>query len=73
MAYAAGFSLDLYCDNRAGHPLGGGEAQFVGWTWAECARDARAKGWKLDRQSRAALCPRCKRAGVVLDTSVRHD
>lgn len=61
--YASGYSLDLYCDQRtsdwshnAGFPV-----TFTGESFGDCAKQARAQGWKIHRQTRTATCPRCAR------------
>lgn len=75
MGMASGYSLDLYCDNAGdgkpggygygspadGHAFRAFPAEFYGETWSECARNARAAGWKIDRRERTAICPKCAR------------
>lgn len=60
MHYASGYTLDLYCDHfNPGHPLGASPYQFYGQTFAECAKQARDKGWVIHRKTRTATCPLC--------------
>jgi len=75
MHYASGYTLDLYCDHiNPRHPFNAFPHTFVGETFAECARQARAKGWDVHHRDRTATCPIClsesrqarlKRAGRV--------
>jgi hypothetical protein len=65
---ARGYSMDLYCDNesrceqcRGDQAWRGGLSEsFVGETFAGCARDARARGWSVNRRKGTAYCPLCK-------------
>jgi len=58
--YASGYSLDLYCDRRnERHPFRAFPQQFTGETFAECAREARHRGWVIHRKLRTATCPTC--------------
>jgi hypothetical protein len=60
MQYASGYSLDLYCDSfNARHVFEEFPHIFMGETFADCSRQARAKGWVLRKQSRTATCPKC--------------
>lgn len=66
MQYASCYSLDLYCDRLPDDPMddrihGWNEFphQFTGETFAECARAARKRGWKIHRKTRTATCPKC--------------
>lgn len=66
MQYAGCYTLDLYCDRWAGrhdpvHGFGRPHAQFNGRTFAECARQARRRGWRLHLRTQTATCPRCTR------------
>lgn len=62
--YASGYSLDLYCDHENdAHPKGPvypmRMKEFFGETFADCARQARAAGWKVRKKTRTATCPCC--------------
>jgi hypothetical protein len=57
--YASGYSLDLYCDRV--HDRGYSAATFVGQTFADCAKQARFRGWKIHTATRTATCPSCVR------------
>jgi len=64
MQYASGYSLDLYCDHFSGfgdewHEWAEFPHQYVGETFAECARKARKAGWKFHHKTRTATCPKC--------------
>jgi hypothetical protein len=75
---AAGYSLDLYCDNYSasrkfdhlidelGHRWGMFPVQYTGELGAECRKRARKAGWLLNFQTGRALCPHCNKAGVTL-------
>ena len=61
-----GYSLHLYCDNvlhAFRHPdkVGSLDAEFAGHERADCRKDAKAKGWKLDFKKGTACCPKCQR------------
>lgn len=67
--YASGYTLDLYCDHVQARPFIESDAvhgydefphSFFGETFAECAKQARAKGWKIHRTTRTATCPKCR-------------
>jgi hypothetical protein len=34
--------------------------QYIGETFLECAKQARADGWKVDRKNDICLCPFCR-------------
>lgn len=54
---AACYSMDIYCDDerhQAWHE--GHMAQFTGEAWADCARKAKAAGWKFNRRTGKSLC-----------------
>jgi hypothetical protein len=58
--YAAGYSLDLYCDGRnEWHGWNEFPHQFFGETFGECAKLARKRGWVIHRSTRTATCPKC--------------
>lgn len=72
MGFAAGYALDLYCDSAGdyspGNPSDGVHDfnefphTFDGDSFADCARQARARGWRINRRARTALCPKCSRS-----------
>jgi len=62
-----GYSLHLYCDGARHaelHPnkLGSLDAEFAGHDEADCNRQARRKGWRLNKQQGKAYCPACIKA-----------
>jgi len=60
LCYAAGYSLDLYCDyENDAHGFNEFPHTFTGETFTGCVRDARLKGWKIHKESRTATCPKC--------------
>lgn len=57
---ASGYSMDLYCDRiNDNHSQFEFPHQFLGETFAECARAARNTGWKIHKNG-FATCPRCR-------------
>lgn len=65
---ASGYTMDLYCEvegNRHGYKEG--QAQFYGETWADCARQARDAGWKINKRRRECICPKCVERGLKLN------
>lgn len=62
--YAGCYSLHLYCDRWDGtyfhhdRPADFPD-EYTGGTFAECARAAKARGWKIHRATRTATCPLC--------------
>lgn len=67
---ASGYSMDLYCE-ADGHQHGynEGQAQFFGETWADCARQAREAGWRIHKQRRECICPKCVKQGLRLPSA----
>ena len=75
--YAGCYTINLYCDVQCGAVNCGHSdieepmAEFIGETFAECAREARKAGWQIHRKTRTATCPRCvrlkKRATKIVD------
>jgi len=64
---ASGYSMHLYCEiEGAEHGYGDGQAQFDGETWADCARQARQLGWKINKQRRECICSSCVKKGLRL-------
>lgn len=62
----AGYTLDLYCQNRQDgveckdpDQWRGGKGEFVGESGPACRADARRAGWKLDLTEGEAFCPYC--------------
>lgn len=58
------YSIDLYCDSGKEKPYGAAghwsePDTFAGESFAECAREARKAGWKIDRKNGIAICPNC--------------
>lgn len=72
MSFARGYTLDLYCDAinhdevmRVVNPrYVPGVVQFIGETWAGTSRDAKRRGWQIDKERGAVVCPHCTKAGV---------
>lgn len=71
--YDGGYTLHLYCRNYGKgkgteHMWDAHHARcrifpemYTGETFAECARVAKKDGWKIDKETRTALCPSCKK------------
>lgn len=61
LQYAGTYLLHLYCDVNDDDRHGGAVYmhEFVGDTFTDCAKQARRVGWKIDRETRTATCPRC--------------
>ena len=58
--YSSGYSLDLYCDSiNTEHGYFDFPQTFIGETFAEFAREAKTRGWKIHRKTRTATCPKC--------------
>ena len=57
--YAAGYSLDLYCDRAVESWKHRHCSSFYGQTFGQCAKDARAEGWVIHKD-RTATCPVCR-------------
>lgn len=59
---ACGYALDLYCDceecQLSRHPTFG---EYVGQTYAECAKQAKADGGKLSHNKRFCAAPNHKK------------
>ena len=58
------YTLDLYCDHFLEDPLDEirrhrGPAQFIGETFASCAKKAKKRGWIIHYKTRTATCPKC--------------
>lgn len=61
------YTLHLYCDgprHRELHPnkVGSLDAEFTGYSEADCNKQARAKGWRLDHKNGRCRCARCIKA-----------
>jgi hypothetical protein len=66
--YAGCYALDLYCDRENdAHGWSEFPHQFTGETFGECAREARLKGWTINRKTRFATCPKCNRPSAKID------
>jgi hypothetical protein len=59
--YASGYTLDLYCDHHNTEHEFGRITSYYGNTFSDCARQARADGWKIHRETHTATCPKCVR------------
>lgn len=67
---SSGYTMDLYCEcseckscswsMQEYHPRCGYK-QYIGETWAECARQARAAGWYIGRDRQTCYAPGHKR------------
>lgn len=58
--YSSGYTLHLYCDHsNPRHGYFEFPYEYTGETFAQCARQARAKGWVIHRATRTATCPKC--------------
>lgn len=65
LQYANGYTLDLYCDQKAPwhrYNDGGNQASYGGESFSDCAKQAQADGWSIHRKKRTATCPECSRA-----------
>jgi hypothetical protein len=60
--YAAGYSLDLYCDSAVDSWKHRHCSSYYGQTFAQCAKDARSEGWVIHKD-RTATCPVCLKVG----------
>jgi len=79
---AANYTAHFYCD---GCHLTGAvrlrEAKYYDYntlevvvqTWGECAREARAAGWRVSHDRRYCLCPLCIAAGIKLADVIAAD
>lgn len=65
---ASGYALDLYCEVE-GHRHGyqEGQACFTGETWGDCVKQARKKGWKINKRKRECICPACVKLGLRIE------
>lgn len=54
-----GYTVDLYCDGDGPHGYREDTASFGGETYQDCAKQARAQGWRLSHDRTRALCPKC--------------
>ena len=80
LQFAGCYSLDLYCDvqngaENCGHSDFENKSEtFTGETYGECAKEARAAGWKIHSATRTATCPQClskmKKAKRVIAATV---
>lgn len=60
LQYAGAYDLHLYCDQKLGFPHDqDSRDEFVGETFSECVKLAKAKGWKIHHKTRTATCPDC--------------
>lgn len=61
--WAAGYSLDLYCDHHIpdNYDHNTGMSTYIGSTFADTSRQARKDGWKLHHATFTATCPKCVR------------
>lgn len=64
---ASGYTMDLYCEvEGAQHKYRGGMAQIGGETWADCVKQAKMIGWKIDKKKRECICPKCQKEGLKI-------
>lgn len=66
--YASGYTLDLYCDGATTSCADAWDTfphTFFAETFAQCAREAKEKGWKIHPRTRTATCPRCVAASAA--------
>lgn len=57
------YSLALYCDGPGCLVRREGDGVFTAETGAECRREARKRGWRLNLRAGTALCPQCVKNG----------
>ena len=70
LQYAGCYTLDLYCDQQRGaHTFADGSqgaprmSQYVGRNFHQCAKIARANGWRI-HGDRTATCPECRKRSL---------
>jgi hypothetical protein len=59
LQYVGGYTLDLYCDHQ--HTETSSFASFYGQKFSDCAKEARKRGWRIDKKTRTATCPEHRR------------
>lgn len=57
MSVAECYLMDVQCDTRM-HVLPVCE-EFIGTSSADVHRQAKTKGWKINKRTWTAICPRC--------------
>lgn len=69
---AGGYTLHLYCDHTSDeHSFEEFPHQFYAETGAECRREARQTGWKINRDG-TATCPKCCQRHRLTSLAKRH-
>lgn len=54
------YSLDMYCQYKnESHGFEEFPHIYMGETFSECANQAKVAGWKLNRKTMFATCPKC--------------
>lgn len=72
LRFAGGYDLHLYCDHASDeHDLLEFPHEFYAETGAECRREAREKGWKIN-QDGTATCPKCVQRHRITSLAKRH-
>ena len=56
--YIGIYTLDLFCDRQHDPRV---EATFTGQTFSGCCAMAKKAGWQINRGTRTATCPTCKK------------
>ena len=56
--YIGMYTLDLFCDQLHDTRV---EATFTGQTFSGCCAMARKAGWQINRDTKTATCPTCKK------------
>jgi hypothetical protein len=58
------YTSHFYCENE--HGAGSNTpVEITGGTLAETIREARRRGWRINRKNLTAICPECARKGKV--------
>ena len=60
LQYAAGYTLDLYCDQNLKPWEHNYEVSIYAQTFSQCAKEARRRGWKIHKDD-TATCPHCNK------------
>lgn len=65
LTYAAGYTLNLYCDQNKQEWDHQTMGEFYAETFGECAKSARQRGWVIHKD-RTATCPTCNRKATIV-------
>ena len=56
--YIGMYTLDLFCNQQHEPRV---EATFTGQTFSGCCAQAKKAGWQINRGTKTATCPACKK------------